>query len=286
MRTRAIIERDYCYFMQTFSISPKTLIASCWKNRELIIALAKREVASRYKGSTFGILWSFIHPIFMLAVYTFVFSVVFKARWDAKLESKTEFAMVLFVGLIIFNLFSECIGRAPTLITQNANYVKKVVFPLEVLPCIALGAALFQAVMNLAVWFFFYSVFFGVPHIESLLIPLVITPFVLMTLGLSWLLSSLGAFLRDLSQIVSMSLMVLMFLSPIFYPVSALPEKFQVFLKINPLTLTIEQARGLLVYGTLPSLTTLIIQLVVASIGTWLCFAWFQRSRRAFADVI
>ncbi len=126
--------------MQQFYASPKEMIASLWRHRELIRASVKREILGRYRGSAMGLLWSFFNPVFMLTVYTFVFSEVFKARWSAGSESKTEFALVLFAGLIVFNLFSECINRAPSLILSNPNYVKKVVFPLEILPfcCFAL----------------------------------------------------------------------------------------------------------------------------------------------------
>ncbi|MEY4699921.1 MAG: hypothetical protein RL326_108 [Pseudomonadota bacterium] len=233
-----------------------------------------------------GLVWAVMTPLFMLGVYTFVFSVVFNARWDTAMNSKAEFALVLFVGLTIFNIFAECIGRAPTLVTQNANYVKKVVFPLEILPCITLGAALFQGAMNLIVWLVFYCVFVGIPHAEVALLPLILTPLALSTLGLSWLLASLGTFLRDLSQIVSLGLTVLMFLSPIFYPASALPERYRPLLQLNPIATTVEQARGLLVQGNTPSLSTLALQFALSFLISWVCFAWFQKTRRAFADVV
>jgi lipopolysaccharide transport system permease protein len=272
--------------MQNFSASPRSLLLGCWKNRELITALAKREVASRYKGSTMGLVWAVATPLFMLGVYTFVFSVVFKARWDTAMNSRAEFALVLFVGLTIFNIFAECIGRAPTLITQNSNYVKKVVFPLEILPCITMGAALFQGAMNLVVWLVFYCIFVGAPHGEALLLPLVLTPLLLSTLGLSWLLASLGTFLRDLSQVVSLGLTVLMFLSPIFYPSSALPARYQSLLQLNPIATTVEQARGLLVQGIIPPFSMLAVQFSLSFLIAWVCFAWFQKTRRAFADVV
>lgn len=233
-----------------------------------------------------GILWSFFNPLFMLAVYTFVFSVVFKARWNAQSESKTEFAMVLFSGLIVFNLFSECIGRAPTLITQNSNYVKKVIFPLEILPCISLGSALFHATVSLGVWVLFYLTVAGIPHVTLLALPAVLLPLFLLILGLSWLLSSLGAFLRDLSQIVTLLLSVLMFVSPVFYPISAIPEQYRFILRLNPLTHTIEEVRALLLQGQLPNFLSLSMQFVIYGIFAWVCFAWFQKTRKAFADVV
>ena len=138
--------------MRHFSASPIEMFANLWRNRELIKASAKREVLGRYRGSFLGVLWSFFNPLFMLAVYTFVFSVVFQARWGGGSGSKTEFALVLFAGLLVFNLFAECINRAPGLILSNTNYVKKVVFPLEILPFVALLSALFHTLISLGVW--------------------------------------------------------------------------------------------------------------------------------------
>ena len=158
--------------MQHFSISPKEMVASLWRNRSLIGAMIKREVVGRYRGSFMGILWSFFNPIFMLAVYTFVFSFIFKARWSVGSDSKAEFALVLFSGLMIFNIFAECINRSPSLILSNVNYVKKVVFPLEILPWVTMGAALFHALISLVVWLIAYGACFGVPPVSLVALPL------------------------------------------------------------------------------------------------------------------
>lgn len=272
--------------MQNFSISPKEMAASLWRNRGLIGALVQREVVGRYRGSVMGILWSFFNPLFMLIVYTFVFSVVFKARWNTGSDSKTEFALVLFAGLIVFNLFAECFTRAPSLILSNVNYVKKVVFPLEVLPWVALGSALFHASVSLAVWLLAYLFLFGIPHITVLLLPLVILPLMLLIMGLTWGLASLGVYLRDVSQFVGSITTVLMFLSPIFFPASALPEKYRHLFLLNPLTPAIEQVRDVLYWGKVPSVTGLLIYLLVATLVAWVGFAWFQKTRKGFADVL
>jgi lipopolysaccharide transport system permease protein len=272
--------------MQTFSAAPHEIVASFWRNRSLINASVKREVLGRYRGSFMGILWSFFNPLFMLAVYTFVFSVVFKARWNAGSESKAEFALVLFAGLIIFNLFADCINRAPNLILGNVNYVKKVVFPLEILPWVVLGTSLFHGAISLAVWLFAYIAFFGIPHPTTLYLPLILVPFVLFISGLSWILSSLGVYLRDVSQLIGLTTTTLMFLSPIFYPVAALPEPYRQLLFLNPLTFIIEQTRDVLFWGKSPNFAILGIYLMVASIIAWLGFAWFQKTRKGFADVL
>lgn len=272
--------------MRDFSATPVEMVASLWRNRGLIHASATREVLGRYRGSALGLLWSFFNPLFMLTVYTFVFSEVFKARWSGGSESKTEFALVLFAGLIIFNLFAECINRAPSLILSNVNYVKKVIFPLETLPCVALVSALFHALISLGVWLLVYTVFFGLPHVTVLYLPFVILPFFLLIMGVSWALASLGVFLRDVSQVIGIITAVLMFLSPIFYPITALPESYRHWLYLSPLTTVIEQTRDVLFWGKTPDLFTLGIYWVIAATIAWLGFAWFQKTRKGFADVL
>ena len=272
--------------MQNFSVSPKEMVACVWRNRGLVKALVQREVVGRYRGSFIGIVWSFLNPMLMLAVYTFVFSVVFKARWNAGSESKTEFALVLFAGLIVFNLFAECMNRAPGLILSNLNYVKKVVFPLEILPAVALGSALFHACISVGVWLLAYMVFFGVPHLTVLLLPLVALPLLLLSIGLSWMLASLGVYLRDVSQFIGLLVTALMFMSPIFFPASSLPENYRYLLLLNPLTPVIEQARDILYWGKLPDTTVWLACLLGSSLVAWFGFAWFQKTRKGFADVL
>lgn len=272
--------------MQNFNTSPREAVASFWRNRSLITALVKREVIGRYRGSFMGILWSFFNPVFLLVVYTFVFSVVFKARWNTSSDSKTEFALVLFAGLIVFNLFVECINRAPSLILSNVNYVKKVVFPLEIFPWVALGSSLFHALISFSVWLIAYVILFGLPHVTVLLLPMVFMPLVLFIMGLSWALASLGVYLRDVSQLISIITTVLMFLSPIFYPATALPEKYRHFLFLNPLTLVIEQARDVLFWGKSLNWMIFIAYFTAAAFIAWLGFAWFQKTRKGFADVL
>jgi len=273
--------------MQNFSASPTEMVASLWRNRALIRSLVKREVVGRYKGSMLGIFWSLANPIFMLLVYTFVFSVVFKARWGAGgSDSKTEFALVLFSGLMVFNLFAECISKAPGLILANANYVKKFIFPLEVLPWVSMGSAIFHFLVSLGVWVVAYWVLFGLPHWHILLLPLVLVPLVLFVMGLSWGLASLGVYLRDVGQIIGVVITMLMFLTPIFYPASSLPPAYQTLIFLNPLTAPIEMVRDLMYWGKLPSLSLLGMSALGALGFAVLGFAWFQKTRKGFADVL
>lgn len=272
--------------MRHFSAAPVEMFASLWRHRELVKASAKREVLGRYRGTILGLLWSFFNPLFMLTVYTFVFSEVFKARWSAGSESKTEFALVLFAGLMVFNLFAECINRAPGLILSNPNYVKKVVFPLEILPFVGLLSAVYHMFISLGVWLVAYVILAGMPHVTVLLLPLVILPFALFIMGLSWALASLGVFLRDVSQFIGVVVTTLMFLSPIFYPVSVLPEAYQHILYLNPLTSAIEMTRDVLYWGRLPDFQVLALYWLVTVAVAWFGFAWFQKTRKGFSDVL
>lgn len=250
--------------------------------------MVKREVISRYRGSFLGLLWSFVTPLLMLAIYTFVFSVVFKVRLEnvGHGDNRFEFALLLFAGLIVFNLFSECISRAPGLILSNVNYVKKIIFPLEILPWVTLGAALFHACISLLVLFIFLIAIGQTIFWTLILLPIIILPLLLLIMGLSWLLASIGVFVRDLSQFVGLILTMLLFMSPIFYPASALPESVRNYLFLNPLTFIIEQARGVILYGTLPHWGGLMIYYTVAVLIAWAGLFWFEKTRKGFADVL
>ena len=271
----------------TQPISLLALVSSLWRNRGLITQMIRREVLGRYKGSVMGLAWSFFNPILMLTVYTFVFSVVFKSRWGAAgNESKTQFAVVLFVGMIVHGLFAEVINRAPALIPSNVNFVKKVVFPLDILPVVAIGAALFHSLVSLSVLMAAFVLFNGYLNWTVLFIPLVLLPLIILTLGVAWMLSSLGVFLRDLEQTTGIITMVLLFFSPIFYPVTALPVKLRPWIMANPLTFIIEQARAVLIWGHLPNWMGLGIYTLAAIAVAWLGYVWFQKTRKGFADVL
>ena len=274
--------------MQQFPASPRAFLASAWTHRGLIGALTRREVIGRYHGSVLGLAWSFFNPLLMLVVYTFVFSEVLKVRWNAPGagDSRTDFAIILFAGLIVFGIFAECVNRAPTLVLSNPNYVKKVVFPLEILPWVALGSALFHAVVSLAalllveLW-----ARHGLPW-TALTLPLLLVPLVLFVMGLAWLLASLGVFLRDVGQVMGVVTTVLMFVSPVFYPISSLAPKYQQWLQWNPLTFVVEESRGVLIFGLAPDWARWGWMLAASLAVAWAGFAWFQKTRRGFADVM
>ena len=272
--------------MQTYSKSILTIFSSIQRNRELIFASTKREILGRYRGSFIGIFWSLITPIFMLLIFTFVFSVIFKARWGGTSGSKVEFALLLFIGLIVFNLFAECINRSPVLIISNINFVKKVVYPLEILPFVVTLNAFFHAIISLIAWFVVHSFFYGLPPLTIFYLPLILIPFAIFTLGLSWALAAVGVFFRDLSQLIALITSGLMFLSPIFYPVSSFPEGYRFILYINPITFVIEQFRNIVFWGFHLNFAEVAVYWIVSLFIGWVGFVVFQMTRKGFSDVL
>jgi len=263
-----------------------------WKSliryRVLIGKLVKRQIADRYRGSLFGMLWTLAYPIMLLVVYTFVFGTIFRARWsgaDAS-QSQVEFAVILFAGLIIHGLFSEILMTSPGLIINNPQYVKKVIFPLEILSWVTLFTALFNAGVSLLVLIVFYFLVHGSLNPTILWLPAVLIPFSLLCVGISWLLSAITVYFRDINQMVGLLASILLFLSPIFYPVSALPEMIKGYIYFNPLTTIIEQLRSIILWGQSPGwfdlLQYTLVALGVAWFGNWV----FNRMRKGFADVI
>jgi lipopolysaccharide transport system permease protein len=268
-------------------LNPLTLVRTLWRQRDLIRQFTRREIEGRYRASFLGLFWSFINPLVLLLIYTFVFGVVFKSKWpNAKTDSLSEFAITLFCGLIAFNLFSECVGRAATLVVSVPNYVKKVVFPLEILPLSALGAALFHAGISLGILLVADLLIIGTFPWTILLLPLVILPLLLLTLGLTWFLASLGVFIRDISYTVTLILQVLFFLTPVFYALQNIPEPYRDFISLNPLTPIVENVRRVILWDMLPDWASLVGWIVATSVLMVLGYAWFMKTKKAFADVI
>lgn len=261
-------------------------LALIWRQRTLLKRMTWREISSRYRESVLGSVWAALNPLLMLAIYTFVFGFIMKSRWPGQGDNKLLFALTLFAGLIVNTLFAETVNRCTTVISENANYVKKVVFPLEMLPLVVLGSALFHAVVSLAI-LVVANAFVGTGlHWSMLLLPVVIVPILLTSAGVGWILASLGVFLRDASQIVGFLTALLMFLSPIFYPITVFPPQARTFLFLNPLTLPVLEVRQVAIEGLPPHWASVLaaygIGLLVSAIGLW----FFERTRRGFADVL
>jgi len=261
------------------------LFTTLYQYRSLVFELIKREFTGRYHGSFGGIVWSFFQPLFLLSVYTIAFGIILKTRWGGT-GSTSEYALNLFAGLIIFNTFSECLSKSTTLITENPNFVKKIVFPLELLPIITVATALIHALIGVAVWLLGYLLLFGIPHISTLLFPIILLCFLPVLLGLGWMLSAVGVIVRDISQLTSMITHTLLFLTPIFYSIEAAPPLLQDLLKINPLTFIVEQFRLVLFNGMMPAFIDLLLYFIFSSTFAWVSLMIFKRLRPIFADIV
>lgn len=268
------------------AIHPLEPLRSFWRYRDLVWQMTERDTRSRYRGSAGGLFWVAFHPLLMLAIYTFFFTEVFPTRWSAAADSRGAFALVLFIGLLLHGLLAEAMSRAPTLIVGNPNLVKKVMFPLDLLPVVSLGSTLFHFAIGLAIWLVFHLFLQGLPPVSALWMPLIVLPLALFALGLGWWLASLGVFLRDVGHVVPVVATILLFASPIFYPIDALKGPLKTLVLASPLTVPVEQARRVLIEGRAPDFAALVLYALVSLLVAYLGFAWFQGTRKGFADVV
>ncbi len=276
---------------ERYAASPASMATLFRRHRRLLAQMLTRDVAQRYRGSALGMLWSFLTPLLMLAVYTVVFSVVFEARWASRgaenAQPQTgEFALILFCGLLLHTFLADCLTRSPQIVLGNANFVKKVIFPLEILPVTVVGSAGFHFLVGLVVLLAAQLIVLGTIPVTALLFPLAVAPLAMCALGAAWLLASAGVYLRDIGQLMGLCMTVLLFLSPVFYPPEALPEAWRPYLVLNPLTVPIESLRAVLLWGRMPQWDMLGAYTCVAAVMMWLGFAWFQKTRKGFADVV
>ena len=268
-------------------LNPVLIAVHLWKYRDLIRQLTWREVAGRYKGSFIGLGWSFVQPLMMLCIYTFVFSVIFKSRWGTGPdEGNASFAIALFMGMITFSIFSEVANSSPTLVIRNVNYVKKVVFPLEILPFVTFLTALINAVFSLCVLFLGILVIQHSICWTALLLPFVWIPVMLFSLGCGYFFASIGVFIRDLGFTINIITTMLFFLTPIFYPISAIPEKLRFVFCLNPIAIFVEDSRRVVLWGQMPDWPWFFGGLVFSLLVFVFGFVWFVKSKKAFADVI
>lgn len=260
-------------------------IRSLYVNRSLLRSLVIRDIETRYRGTLLGFLWAAVYPLMMLTVYAFVFGGVFNARWGGSGDMK-DFVLMLYCGLIVHGVFSETLTRSPSAVLSNPSYVKKVVFPLELLPFTHLASAMFNMLVGLGLLCIFLLIQHHAIPVTALLAPLVLAPLLLLTAGLAWFLAAIGIFFRDVGQMIGVVMSVLLFLSPVFYPVSSAPSLAQKLIYMNPLTFPMEELRAVLILGNQPHwlhwLAYFGVAIAVAVAGLWI----FQKSRPAFADVI
>lgn len=258
---------------------------SLLKHHDLLKSLIKREVRTKYRNATLGMSWMIINPLLLLGTYTLVFGFIYGNKWR-NLDTTGDFVLMLFCGLIIYMIFSETMSRSCITIRSQPNLIKKVVFPLEILPLVVVGTCVFTACINLLILVFLtFLIKFNLPA-TILFAPIVILPFILLMAGFAWIVAGSAVFLPDLDNVVIFLNTLMLFLSPIFYPVSAAPEILQPFFMFNPLAFPIEELRKVLLLGESPYWTGLAIYCVVASILAYLGFWIFQQGREIFSDVV
>ena len=265
--------------------TPLAAILMIWRNRLLIRRLVNRELAAKWRGTMLGIVWSLATPLLTFAVYSFAFGEIFRGRWSGDLAGG-NYSLILFSGVVTFSIFSETINRAPGLVLENVSYVKKVIFPLEILPVVAVSVSLVNALFGFAILLIAQLFITGHLPWSVLLVPVVLFPYCLIILGLSWLLASLGVFIRDMRQLVSVLTALLMFMTPIFYATSSVPVKFRWVIESNPLTPTLDQMRQVLFGSGLPDPKSYALSCAFALLFTAIGYFWFMRTRKAFADVL
>jgi lipopolysaccharide transport system permease protein len=261
-------------------------LASLFQHRSLVVELTKREILGRYRGANFGMLWALISPFLMLAVYTLAFGNVLKSRWPQVDDQSHSIALILFIGLIVHGFFAECVNRSPLLIASNPNYVKRVIFPLEVMPWPMVFSALFHLMTSLVAFIVLDAIFDQHLSWKIILFPVTVLPLVILSLGVSWVLASVGVYFRDISQITGVLTTALLFTSTAIVPVSAVSPNVRWLFELNPLSFIIDQARAVTLWGSMPDWSGLGLYALCALVVAYLGFAAFVATRRGFADVL
>ncbi len=264
-----------------------TLIKSIYINRDLVIQLTKRNILLKYRGSLLGFFWSFLQPLIQLAIYTFAFSFVFKAKWGLPDENHFDFALILFASLTVFNLLGESMREAPYLILSHASYVKKVVFPLELLSVSSVLTVLFNTMISLLIFILIFAFLGGTKIPGSIfMLPFILIPLVFLSVAASFFISSLCVYFRDIAQVVGNAITILLFVSPVFFSLDRISSKYHWIMLLNPLTHILDSSRKVMIFGGYPQITYIsvywIFSIIVLAVGFW----WFQRTRVSFADII
>jgi lipopolysaccharide transport system permease protein len=267
------------------TLNPLRAVAGFYRHRYLIAQLTRRDVLLKYRGSYLGIGWSFLYPLFLLLAFTYVFGAVFRARWPQPEGQAAPLMLIMYCGLIVFNVFSEVAGAAPRLIHGYQNYVKKIVFPVEILPAVLVATACAHAVINMLILALGIAVF-GEFHLTLLLSPLVVLPILLFAFGLAWILAAAGVFVRDLTHVMPVLTQIFMFLSPVFYPVVSVPAPLRWLYEINPLSTAIENLRRVALWGQMPYWESWSLSLVLSAVIAVTGYLFFQHVKAEFADAL
>jgi len=268
-------------------LNPVRALWGIWQGRGLLRQLVRRNIEIRYKGTMIGLVWMMVTPLVMLAVYTYVFGVVFKAHWGAWFgDSKVAFALILFCGMTVFNVFGESVNGSVGIVTGNTNYVKKVVFPLELLPVSTVLSACFFGLVWIVILLLGTVFCFHKFYLTVVLLPLIFIPLILFSCGVSWFVAALGVFFRDLSHVIGILLQVLCFMTPIFYSLEMVPERIRWVMLWNPLTVLVQSVRQILIFGQWPDGATLGIVTLFSVVVFQGGYFWFMKTKRGFADVL
>jgi lipopolysaccharide transport system permease protein len=255
-------------------------------NKSLIISLAKKDIISRYRGSMLGILWSFFNPLLMLGLYTFFFRFVFKAKWPDVGDTNADYAVMLFAGLVVHAFASDIISRSAGIISNNSNLVKKVVFPIEIMPWVVLISSMFHTFISLIVLYAFYLFSGGDIIWTNIFIPIVFIPMALLFTGASYFISSVGVYIRDIEQLMGTITTLLLFTSTVFFSIETIPDKIRPLIYLNPITEIVNELRNVLVYGKLPSLLSLSIYSFIGFLVFYLGYLFFIKLKKGFADIL
>ena len=256
------------------------------RHASLTRELTKRDILGRYRGASFGLLWAILSPFLMLLIYAVAFGSIFMSRWPQQVEGGPSYALILFAGLIVHGFFSECLSRSPALIVGNASYVKRVVFPLEILPWPMVLSGFFHAIVNMLVLLGLQLIQTGPPPWTFVFFPLVLLPLALLCAAVGWLFASLAVYLRDIAQITAVLSAAMLFLSSALVPVEGISPDYQFLFRLNPLTFIIDQMRAVALWGQMPDWTGLGIYALVSLMICFLCYGWFRATRSGFADVL
>jgi len=272
--------------MNRFTHQMFDALAHPLQDRKLLRMFISRDLQARYKNSWGGLFWLIVQPIIMLSIYTLVFQHILGVKWGTQATSGVDFALNLYLGLVAFNIFAESLQAAPTVLRANSNLIKKVRFPIRILPSIPVGLALCDAAFGLIIWLVIYVIVLGLPPLTALYLPIVLLPLILFVMGLSWMIASLSAYMRDITQIVRFAVTGLLFLSPIFFPLQSMPADLQAILSFNPLAIEIEMLRGVMIAGIAPSWASYLGFLGFSLLTYFAGYYWFELTSDGFVDVL
>lgn len=250
--------------------------------------MLRRGISQRYKGSILGLIWSFVQPLLMLGVYTFVFGIVFKSRWgtDTGVNSDAAFPLIMFCGMAVFNLFSDSVNSCGFVIENNANLVKKVSFPIEILPLVNVGTSIFYNIAWFLLLFMGSVIWLKSASWTMLLLPVTMIPVALLSAGIALAVAAFSVYLRDIPQFVAIMTQILFFMTPIFYPVELVPQNYVWLLQINPLTPLVEQTRRLFLFQQQPDYGLCFMLFLFSLFIFYLGYAAFMKLKKGFADVL